>query len=279
MGPSEKYNVTKNLNAEELDSCGQKFQAGDLVIFRDLKGKTYAQKLNNGTRFMTHLGVIEHADVIGKEDGQSIHTSIGKEVFVFRPTFNDFVKKMERKSAIIHPKDIGIILVWADIYPGLRVVEAGSGSGALLLALARTVGGQGEVISYDTREDLQEVGRKNILRFLGESNQVKFKIGNICEGIDERDVDRIILDIPTPWEAIETVKKSLRSGGIVLSYLPTIIQSEKLVKTLEADGNFFLHETMEFILRPWNIDGLSVRPQHRIIGHTGFITVARRIKK
>ncbi len=258
----------------------REFREGDLIVLYDLaKNKPYLQKLAENGKFMTHRGIIEHSNVLGKEEGETVLTNTGREFFIFRPTLNEFIKKMGRKSAIMHPKDIGTALMWADIYPGLKVVEAGSGSGALLLALVRAVGEKGEVISYDVREDLQEVARKNISRFLGEVPNISFKIKDIYAGIDEQDVDRVILDLPTPWEAINTLKKSLRPGGIVLAYLPTIIQSEKFVKALESEGSFCLIETMELFLRPWNIEGLSVRPQHRMIGHTGFITVARKIKR
>lgn len=257
-----------------------RFKEGDLVVFYDpTKDKPYLQRLTKSGKFMTHKGVIEHEKVIDKEEGEIVLTNIGKEFFIFRPLLTDFIKKMARKSAIIHPKDLGMVLVWADIYPGLKVVEAGSGSGALLITLARAVGEKGEVISYDIREDLQEIAKQNIKNFLGEIPNLKFKIKDVYKGIDEKNVDRIILDLPCPWEAMNTLKESLRSGGIVLAYLPTIIQSEKFVKALQKENDFSLIETIESIIRPWNIEGLSVRPQHRIVGHTGFITVARKIKR
>jgi len=268
------------METSERDIKNKKLKVGDLVIFYELiKGKPYLQKLIKDGKFMSHRGIIEHNQVIGKEEGEIVLTNREKEFLILRPTLSEFIKKMERCSAIIHPKDIGLILIWADIYPGLKIVEVGSGSGALLLALLRAVGEKGELISYDTREDLQEVAKENVLRFFGKlPSNLKFKIKDIYLGIEEKDVDRIILDLPTPWQAINALKESLRLGSIVLSFLPTIIQSEKFAKALEEDGNFSLIETFESILRPWNIDGLSVRPQHRIVGHTGFITVARRIK-
>ncbi|MGE4357305.1 MAG: tRNA (adenine-N1)-methyltransferase [Candidatus Omnitrophota bacterium] len=253
---------------------------GELVIFYDpVKGKSYLQRLTRNGKFMTHRGTIEHNQAIDKEEGEVVLTNTEKEFLVFRPTLNEFIKKMARKSAIMHPKDLGIVLMWADIYPGLKVVEAGSGSGALLLTLVRAVGERGKVISYDVREDLQEIAKTNIKNFLGEVPNLQFKIKDIYQGIDEDNVDRFILDLPCPWEAINTLKEALRPGGIVLAYLPTIIQSEKFVKSLQKEGDFFFIETWESIMRPWNIEGLSVRPQHRMIGHTGFITVARKAKR
>ncbi|MCM8784492.1 MAG: tRNA (adenine-N1)-methyltransferase [Candidatus Omnitrophica bacterium] len=258
----------------------KRIKEGELVIFYDpVKARPYLQRLVRNGKFMTHRGIIEHNQVLDKEEGEVVFTNTEKEFFVFRPTLKEFIKKMARKSAIMHPKDLGIVLLWADIYPGLKVVEAGSGSGALLLTLARIVGEDGEVISYDVREDLQEIAKSNIKNFLGELPQLKFKIKDIYRGIEEEDVDRVILDLPCPWEAINTLKESLRPGGIVLAYLPTIIQSEKFVKALEREKEFFLIETLESIIRPWNIDGLSVRPQQRIIGHTGFITTARKTER
>lgn len=257
-----------------------KFKEGDLAVFYDpAKDKPYLQRLTKDGKFMTHRGVIEHKRIIDREEGETILTNVGKEFFVFRPLLTDFIKKMKRKSAIIHPKDLGMILIWADIYPGLKVVEAGSGSGALLISLVRAVGETGEIISYDIREDLQEIAKENIKNFLGEVPNLKFKIKDIYKGIDENNVDRIILDLPCPWDAIDTLKEALRPGGIVLAYLPTIIQSEKFVKALQKEKIFSLIETMESIIRPWNIEGLSVRPEHHIVGHTGFITVARKIKR
>ncbi|MFN7170955.1 MAG: tRNA (adenine-N1)-methyltransferase, partial [Candidatus Omnitrophota bacterium] len=247
----------------------RKFKEGDLVIFYDpIKGNAYLQKLVKNGKFMTHWGIIEHNQVLHREEGEVVFTHTEKKFFIFHPTLNEFIKKMARKSAIMHPKDLGIVLLWADIHPGLRVVEAGSGSGALLLALARAVGEKGEVISYDVREDLQEIAKQNVRKFLGEVPNLKFKVKDIYRGIEEVDVDRIIFDLPCPWEAINTLKESLRPGGIVLAYLPTIIQSEKFVKALQETGGFFLIETLESIIRPWNIEGLSVRPCHRMIGHT-----------
>ncbi|MCM8766325.1 MAG: methyltransferase domain-containing protein, partial [Candidatus Omnitrophica bacterium] len=224
--------------------CKEKgFKEGDLVIFYDpLNNKSYIQRLHRDGKFMTHRGIIEHRQALDKEEGEVVLTHTEREFFVFRPTLNEFIKKMARKSAIMHPKDLGIVLLWADIYPGLKIVEAGSGSGALLLALLRLVGEKGEVISYDVREDLQEIAKENIKNFLGEVPNLKFKIKDIYTGIEEVDVDRIILDLPCPWEALNTLKTSLRSGGIVLAYLPTITQSEKFVKSLQQAGDFSLIE-------------------------------------
>lgn len=253
-----------------------KFKEGDLVIIKDRKGKTYLQKLSKNGRFQTHLGVLSHEEIMGKEEGTSLRTSTDEEVYVFYPTLNDFIQKMARKTAIIHPKDIGIILLWTDLKPGYRVVEAGTGSGALLLALSRYVGDEGMIYSYDNRPELQEIAIKNLEKFYGKMpKNIVLKQKDIVAGIDEKDVDCIILDIPEPWEVISEARKALRSGGKFASYIPTIIQAERLVKELETSSAFIDIEVLEVLLRPWQIRGFSVRPLHRIIGHTGFMVFAK----
>lgn len=252
------------------------FKKNELVIVRDDKNKTYLQKLDAKGRFQSHIGIVFHKDIIGKEEGEVFLTSTNREVAVFYPTLNDYIHKMGRKTAIIHPKDIGIILFLADIKPGDRIVEAGTGSGALLLSLSRYVGKKGHIYSYDNRSELQDVARKNLEKFYNKfPTNVTFKEQDITHGISENEIDAIVLDFSQPWDVIPEAVSSLRRGGHFSSYVPTIIQAERFVKELEVTESFLDIETVEVLLRPWQIKGYSVRPQHRMVGHTGFMVFAR----
>ena len=185
---------------------------------------------------------------------------------------------MPRGAQIIYPKDIAVILLWADIYPGAAVLEAGIGSGALTMGLLRAVGETGRVISYEIREDFLQRAEKNIGLYFGKlPPNLLTRLQDIYEGIEERGQDRIVLDLPEPWRLVGSAGDALRPGGILLSYLPTILQSSQLTEALHRDGRFSQIETIETLLRSWHIEGMSVRPDHRMVAHTGFITTARRI--
>jgi tRNA (adenine57-N1/adenine58-N1)-methyltransferase len=185
---------------------------------------------------------------------------------------------MPRGAQVIYPKDLAVILFWADIYPGGRVLEAGMGSGALTLALLRAVGPEGRVITYEQREEFARRALANIHMRLGEVSNLTVRLRAVEDGLpDEEPVDRVVLDLPEPWKLTEAVARVLRPGGIFLSYVPTIIQSQQVSEALRRDRAFALVETFETLMRPWNIEGLSVRPFHRMVAHTGFITVARRV--
>ncbi len=252
------------------------FKEGDLVIVKDKKEKSYLQRLVKSGRLQTHLGFLKHEDIVGKEEGVCLKTSTENIVYIFYPTLTEYMEKMGRKTAIIHPKDIGIIILWADVKPGSRIVEAGTGSGALLLALSRFVGDSGHVYSYDNRPELQEVAVKNLEKFFGTlPGNVTLKQKDITAGIDEDGLDAIILDFSQPWELISEAKKSLRPGGKLASYIPTIIQAERLVRELDMAGGFMDIDILEVLLRPWQVKGYSVRPLHRMIGHTGFMVFAK----
>ena len=253
-----------------------RFKEGDLVIIKDKKDRSSIQKLREKGRFQTHLGLLNHSDIIGKEEGAALLTSTQQQVYVFHPTLNEFIQKMGRKTAIIHPKDIGVIILWSDIKPGSSIVEAGTGSGALLLALSRFAGDKGHVYSYDNRPELQEIAAKNLEKFCGKMPaNVTLKQKDITAGIDEKNLDAIILDFSQPWEVIPEAKNSLREGGKFAAYIPTIIQAERLVRELDLTGCFMDTEVLEVLLRPWQIKGYSVRPLHRMVGHTGFMVFAR----
>jgi tRNA (adenine57-N1/adenine58-N1)-methyltransferase len=190
------------------------------------------------------------------------------------PTLAQFVMHMQRTGQIIYPKDMAVILVWADVFPGARVVEGGTGSGAMTMALARAVGSEGQVFSYEVREDVARRAEKNVIRFLGKTGQVMFRSADIYAGIQETGVDRIILDVPEPWNVVEHACIALKPGGLLASYLPTILQVRRLVDTLQNSPSFCCEQTIEVLIRPWNVDGMSVRPVHRMVAHTGFIVTA-----
>ncbi len=253
-----------------------KISEGEWVILLDSK-RRYLIQVERDKVFHYHKGFVNHNDIIGREEGTLIKSSHGGALFIFRPTFSDYILEMPRGAQIIYPKDVATILIWADIYPGARVLEAGIGSGALTIALLQAVGETGIVISYEIREDFAKRALSNIENFLGKKDNHILRLKNIYEEIEDNNIDRIILDLPEPWKAIDNVIKALRPGGIFLAYTPTIIQAQKTVEALENSKNFTLIETIETLLRPWQIEGLSVRPYHRMVAHTAFLTIARKI--
>ena len=253
------------------------FRAGELVIFLDHQERSFRQRLHPDGKLQTHQGYIAHRDVIGQEPGVALLTTKGKELFAFRPTLVDYTMNMPRKSGIIYPKDTAYILLWADIGPGSRVVAGGVGSGALLLALVRQVGPSGFVWGYDVRQDMLDFAANNLKEFLGDTGNVVLSLGDVYQNINERQVDSVILDVPEPWHAVDQSALALRPGGVLVAYLPTIRQAENLTVALRGSDRFGLVETVEILVRDWHIRNRSVRPNHRMVGHTGFLTIARRI--
>ncbi len=255
-----------------------KFQDGEQVLLVDQRGKRHLIFLRKSEAFHSDRGWISHDAIIGQPEGTLVRSSLGLRYLALRPTLAEYVLEMPRGAQVIYPKDLAMILFWADIYPGCRVLEAGMGSGALTLALLRAVGAEGRVVSYESREEFARRALANIHTRMGEVTNLVVRFTAIEDGVrDEEPVDRVLLDLPEPWKLVEAVAAVLRPGGIFLSYLPTIIQSHQLVETLRRCPAFSLIETFETLFRPWNIDGQSVRPFHRMVAHTGFITVARRI--
>lgn len=253
-------------------------QEGELIHLINRKGRHYPLLLKKGKTFQHSGETIPHDDLIGQEEGVWITLSRGTRLLLLRPTLSDFTLKMPRGAQIIYPKDIGTILVWADLSPGAVVLEAGIGSGALTLALLRAVGEKGQVISYEIREDFAQRALANIELFAGKVRNLSIRTKDIYEGIEEVGLDRIILDVPEPWRVLPAAAEALRAGGILLSFLPTILQTGQLVEALQHHGSFAGIETLETLLRPWHIEGRSIRPDHRMVAHTGFITVARKLK-
>jgi tRNA (adenine57-N1/adenine58-N1)-methyltransferase catalytic subunit len=254
------------------------FQDGEQVLLVDQRGKRHLLFLRKSETFHSDRGWIAHDAIIGQPEGTWARSSLGLRYLALRPTLAEYVLEMPRGPQVIYPKDLAMILFWADVYPGCRVLEAGMGSGALTLALLRAVGPDGRVISYESREEFARRGLANIHTRMGEVSNLTVRFTPVEDGLrDEVPVDRVVLDLPEPWKLVEPVAAVLRPGGILLSYVPTIIQSHQIVEALRRNAAFGLLETFETLFRPWNIDGQSVRPFHRMVAHTGFITMARRI--
>ena len=259
------------------DEAGlSRFQAGELALFLDRKGRAYLQTLTAGREFHCHLGYIPLDDVIGQPAGGWYTTNRGHVLLGIRPTLGDYVRLMPRGPQVIYAKDLGNIVSMADIFPGATVVEAGLGSGALTTGLLRAVGPAGRLLSYEINEAVVAKARSNVESVIADVSRWEVKIGDIAEGIGESGVDRVILDLPEPWRALDAAANALHTGGILLSFLPTVLQVHELVLALQDDGRFARIETAETMLRGWNVTRRSVRPAHRMVAHSGFITTAVR---
>ena len=260
-----------------------KFREGDIIEVIDEKGKKFVFSLKKGEKFHFHLGFLDHNEILGKEEGNVILTSKKKKVFVFKVDLASYVLKMGRGAQIIYPKDIGQIIIKGEIFPGLKVLEAGTGSGALTLFLLRILGEKGALISYEKREDFLKIAKKNIKRFLGKlpENLILRRRDIYKEGITQKDfnLDRIIFDLAEPWNALSWAKKALKAGGILLCYNPTVGQMLKTKNELEKIGGFYFKEMTETLEREWKIEKRIIRPKERMVAHTGFILVAKRLAK
>ena len=254
------------------------FQEGDPVIFLDRKQRVYYGVLQAGKQTNIRGNLLSHDAIIGRGEGFLLRSPREVQFWVFRPTLNDHVVNMPRGATVIYPKDLGVILQYADVYPGAKVVEAGHGSGALATALLRAVGPTGQVISYDIRQDFINNARKNLRNFLGEIPNHTVREINIYENFVDAEVDRLLLDLPEPWRVIPQAASNLRPGAIICSYSPTVLQVKPFCETLRQARCFVNVLTLETLLRRWNIDGMSVRPELRMIGHTGFLTLARKVE-
>lgn len=250
------------------------FEAGDRVLLVDNKKRRHLVTLAEGGAFHSHAGVLDHGLLIGRPDGSIVRTTKGMRFIALRPTLSDYVLEMPRGAQVIYPKDLGPILILADIFPGARVLESGVGSGALTTTLLRAVGATGHVYGYELREDFAQRAQRNVEGFLGSNLPFTVEVRDVYEGIDLQDLDRVLLDLPEPWQVVKHAAGALVPGGILLSYLPTIGQVMRLREELE-DSLFGMMETLEILQRSWHVDGQSVRPDHRMVAHTGFLTCAR----
>lgn len=252
-------------------------QPDDAVILLDRKDREYLARLDQRRGISIRGGKIAIDDILGKEEGSVVRSSLNEPFLVFRPTLPQLIPNLPRNAQVIYPKDLGPILIWADLFAGARVVEAGVGAGALSMTLLRAIGATGHLYSYELREDFIELARQNVERYFGPAPNWSIQLGDVASELIETDIDRVLLDLPEPWQVIERAWRALRPGGILLCYLPTVLQVKSLVDALRDDKRFACIETTETLMRYWHLKGMSARPQHRMVAHTGFLTSARRL--
>ena len=254
---------------------------GEWVRLTDAKGRRHNICLEAGKQFFTNRGAIAHDDLIGHDEGFSVPSTAGGEYLVFRPLLSEFVVSMPRGAAVVYPKDAAQIVAMADIFPGARVVEAGVGSGALTCSLLRAVGAGGLVSSYERREEFADVARRNVTQFFGGEHPAwRLTVADLAAALPDEPahtVDRVILDMLAPWECVDAVAGALAPGGIVCAYVATTTQLGRIVETLRAHGEFTEPQPWETLVREWHVEGLAIRPGHKMNGHTGFLVTARRM--
>ncbi|WP_249521897.1 MULTISPECIES: tRNA (adenine-N1)-methyltransferase [Microbacterium] len=258
------------------------FREGDRVQLTGPKGRLHTVTLREDGELHTHHGVLRHRDLIGLPDGSVVANSSGHEYLALRPLLRDFAMSMPRGAAIVYPKDAAQIVMQADIFPGATVVEAGVGSGALSLSLLRAVGSTGRLLSFERREDFAEVAQANVETFFGERpDSWRVVVGDLVAALPEEvepgTVDRVVLDMLAPWECIEAVAEALTPGGVVLCYIATATQLSRVAEFIRGTGLFTDPEASETMVRGWHVEGLAVRPDHRMVAHTGFLLTARRL--
>ncbi len=267
-----------NENNADLGANRGRFVAGDRVQLTDQKGKIYSITITPGKEWHTHKGWIIHDDLIGLPEGSVVSTSAGLKFTAFIPLLTDYVLSMPRGATIVYPKDAALIVGFADIFPGARVLEAGVGSGALTLSLLRAVGPSGSVHSVERREEFAANATSNIENYFGgRPANWSLTIGSVQEQEFDHEFDRVILDMLAPWECVEMAAKVLRPGGVFMAYVATTTQLSATAEALKDDGHFTEPESFESMVRGWHHEGLAVRPQQRMIGHTGFLIFSRRM--
>ena len=251
---------------------------GERVTLSDPKGRRHSIVLKAGTVFHTTKGGIEHDAMIGQPEGIILTSAGGMQFLAFRPLMYQYMVSMPREAAVIYPKDAAQILMWTDIFPGARVVEAGVGSGALSLALLRAIGPTGTLTSYERRDEFARVARKNIVEFLGvEPENWNLVVGDLVESINDDPIDRVILDMLAPWECIDAVAERLVPGGVICCYVATTTQMGRVCDQLRAHGGFLEPTATECTIRDWHAEGLAIRPGHGTSAHTGFLVISRRL--
>ena len=251
------------------------FRDGEYVQFLDRRGRSYLVHLTERNLFESHIGNYPARELIGQPEGSWIVTNKGHRLLAVRPTLSDLTLRMPRLATVMYPKDLGAMLTYADVFPGARVLEAGAGSGAFTMALLRAVGDSGRVYSYDVRQDMIDQALANIGRYFERWDNLEMKIGDVYQGIEEDELDRVFLDLPEPWHVTPHASEKLTPGGMLAGFVPTVPQVDEFVRSLRALRTFSMIETLEIMMRQWNVSGRSVRPSHRMVGHTGFIITAR----
>jgi len=248
----------------------------DAVIFIDRKGRRYLKVLKPGLKLLIR-GELMADSLVGIEEGSRIKFSGGETFLVLRPTYADLVPHLPRTAQVIYPKDTGPLIVWGDVFPGATVIEGGVGAGALTIALLRAIGPHGRLVSYEIRDDFADLAQRNVAAFFGAAPNWTLKRRDLYEGFDETAADRMFLDLPEPGRALQVAARALRPGGVLVGYVPTALQLKDTVDALQAHAEFGQIESFETLLRHWQVKGLSVRPLNRMVAHSAFIIIARRL--
>ncbi len=258
------------------------FRAGERVQLTDERGRMNTITLTEGSAYHTHKGFLNHDEVIGLPEGSVVTNNVGQLYQTLRPLLSDFVLSMPRGAAVVYPKDAGQIITMADIYPGARVVEAGVGSGALSISLLRAVGDGGYLHSFERREEFADIARGNVETIFGGAHPAwKISLGDFQDEVVRQEaagsIDRVVLDMLAPWECIDAVATVLAPGGVWINYVATVTQLSRTAEAIRADGRFTEPDAWESMVRGWHLEGLAVRPDHRMVAHTGFLLITRRL--
>jgi tRNA (adenine57-N1/adenine58-N1)-methyltransferase len=248
----------------------------DAVIFIDRKGRRYLKVLKPGLKLLIR-GELMADSLVGIEEGSRVKFSGGETFLVLRPTYADLVPRLPRTAQVIYPKDTGPLIVWGDVFPGATVIEGGVGAAALTIALLRAIGPHGRLVSYEIRDDFADLAQRNVAAFFGPAPNWTLKRRDLYQGFDETAVDRMFLDLPEPGRALQVAARALRPGGVLVGYVPTALQLKDTVDALQAHAEFGQIESFETLLRHWQVKGLSVRPLNRMVAHSAFIIIARRL--
>lgn len=258
------------------------FRVGERVQITDEKGKITTITLQENGAYHSHRGYFSHDELIGNVEGTVIENSEGIKFLALRPLYKDFVLSMPRGAAVVYPKDTGQIVTMADIFPGARVIEAGVGSGALSIGLLRAIGDHGHLRSFERREEFAEIARGNVETMFGGPHPAwEITMGDLAEELgnveEPGSVDRAVLDMLAPWECLDAVGTALAPGGVIICYVATVTQLSRVAEAMRADGRYTEPEAHETMVRGWHVEGLAVRPDHRMVAHTGFLITARRL--
>jgi tRNA (adenine57-N1/adenine58-N1)-methyltransferase len=248
------------------------------VQLSDDKGKLYSITLKSGDQWHSHKGWLNHDDIIGRDEGSLIETNSGTKYQALRPLLTDYVLSMPRGATIVYPKDAALILGFGDIAPGVRVLEAGAGSGALSISLLRAIGESGSLVSYEAREDFLAIAEKNVKNYFGAIPKTwELHLGDVRDCSLTNSFDRIVLDMLAPWDCVELAAKVLKPGGVFISYVATTTQLSRVAEALKDHGSFTEPESFESLIRGWHHEGLAVRPKHQMNAHTAFLLFSRKV--